>query len=253
MHYQVSRNGQMYGPYTLEDLQRYLASGNILPTDLAKTDDMAEWVPVSQVVGGPSTSAVPSTFSTPGYAAVNSGPYGVPAAAAPNVDLANSSYPDAPNLHWGLVVLFAFLTCCIGMIFMPIWNLIVCLWLKRVQPNATTPVYLSAAVLGLWVVYFIVGGAATFAMLAHAGSGPPRLGPANYLSSLIGLILWVVRLVARFSERASLQEHFNTVEPVGLDLNPVMTFFFGGTYFQYELNRINAMKQAARLGAGRGY
>ena len=27
MPYQVSRNGQMYGPYTLEDLQRYVASG----------------------------------------------------------------------------------------------------------------------------------------------------------------------------------------------------------------------------------
>ncbi len=40
MHYQISRNGQMYGPYTLEDLQRYLASGNILPTDMAKTEAM---------------------------------------------------------------------------------------------------------------------------------------------------------------------------------------------------------------------
>jgi hypothetical protein len=33
MHYQISRNGQEYGPYTLEDLQRYLASGNVMPTD----------------------------------------------------------------------------------------------------------------------------------------------------------------------------------------------------------------------------
>jgi len=29
----------MYGPYTLEDLQRYVASGNILPTDRAKRED----------------------------------------------------------------------------------------------------------------------------------------------------------------------------------------------------------------------
>ena len=50
MHYQVSRNGQMYGPYTLEDLQRYLASGNVLPTDLAKSEEMADWVPVSQLI-----------------------------------------------------------------------------------------------------------------------------------------------------------------------------------------------------------
>ena len=41
MHYQITRNGQNYGPYTLEDLQRYLASGNVLPTDLCKSDEMA--------------------------------------------------------------------------------------------------------------------------------------------------------------------------------------------------------------------
>ena len=38
MTYQVLRNGQMYGPYTLEDLQRYVASGNVLPTDMAKSE-----------------------------------------------------------------------------------------------------------------------------------------------------------------------------------------------------------------------
>jgi hypothetical protein len=36
------------------------------------------------------------------------------------------------------------------------------------------------------------------------------------------------------------------VEPVGLSLSGVMTFFFGGLYFQYHLNRINEMKRLAR-------
>ena len=39
MTYQVSRNGQLYGPYSLEDLQRYVATGNVLLTDLAKTEE----------------------------------------------------------------------------------------------------------------------------------------------------------------------------------------------------------------------
>ena len=51
MTYQVSRNGQMYGPYTLEDLQRYVASGNILPTDMAKSEEMPDWLPVAQILG----------------------------------------------------------------------------------------------------------------------------------------------------------------------------------------------------------
>ena len=51
MLYHISRNGQNYGPYTLEDLNRYVASGNVLLTDLAKSDDRPDWVPVSQVLG----------------------------------------------------------------------------------------------------------------------------------------------------------------------------------------------------------
>src|SRR6202011_1321458 len=55
MTYQVSRNGQLYGPYSLEDLQRYVATGNVLLTDLAKSDDMPIWLPLSQGPAAPGT------------------------------------------------------------------------------------------------------------------------------------------------------------------------------------------------------
>ena len=60
MLYHISREGQNYGPYTLEDLQRYVASGNVLLTDMARAEDGTEWVPVSQILGGgvPKTHAV---------------------------------------------------------------------------------------------------------------------------------------------------------------------------------------------------
>jgi hypothetical protein len=51
MNYFVSRDGKEYGPYTLADLQRYVASGNVLVTDLARSEGMGEWIPVSQVIG----------------------------------------------------------------------------------------------------------------------------------------------------------------------------------------------------------
>jgi hypothetical protein len=51
--------------------------------------------------------------------------------------------------------------------------------------------------------------------------------------------------------RSSLEEHFNRAEPVGLRLGAVMTFFFGGLYFQYHLNRINEMKRTLRFGMTR--
>jgi hypothetical protein len=50
-------------------------------------------------------------------------------------------------------------------------------------------------------------------------------------------------LVARFSFRASMEEHFNSVDPMGLSLSGVMTFFFGGIYFQYHINDIVRRKQ----------
>jgi len=249
MHYQVSRNGQTYGPYTIEDLQRYLASGNVLPTDLAKSEEMTEWVPVSVLLQPPAEAAAPvSEFATPSFANPD------PAYPQP-VAMAASPYPDAPNLHWGLVVLFSVLTCCFAMIFMPVWNLIICLWLKRVQPNATAAIY-YVAVLVLLVLYFVGGGAATLAILSHSSGAPfgaARYGPYFGLRLVVLLAIWVLRLVGRYTERALLLEHFNTVEPVGLTLDPVMTFFFGGVYFQYHLNRINALKQTQRFGAGARY
>jgi hypothetical protein len=42
MNYFISRDGTQYGPYTLADLQRYVASGNILVTDLARSEAISE-------------------------------------------------------------------------------------------------------------------------------------------------------------------------------------------------------------------
>jgi len=231
MHYQISRNGQLYGPYTLEDLQRYVASGNVLATDLAKSDDMAVWVSVGSLLAGDAPPAAPP-FSEPLYG-------GAPVQAP----VAISQYPDAPNLHWGLVLLFGFLTC--GY-FMFVWNLVVSSWLKRVQPNAISMfLYLGALVLTVlgWFVKLIHG----FDRTLDYGTVHTHY---SLLAVFLGLAVWFVRLFARFSQMATLEEHFNGPEPIGLKLNGVMVFFFGGVYFQYKLNEINAMKQAQRFAAG---
>ena len=250
MHYQVSRNGQTYGPYTLEDLQRYVASGNVLPTDLAKSEEMPEWIPVSQLLDSQaSPAAEPAQFASPSYSnpapAYNPVGGAYPGPATPAA-LAASPYPDAPNLHWGLVLLFDILTCSL---FMVVWNLIVAAWLKRVQPNATSLYfYLGALVLSILQIAVSIPSSIHLAMM-----GPGVHHAWNPVGSSIGVLTWIVRLIARFMQRAALEEHFNGPEPVGLQLNPVMTFFFGGLYFQYHLNRINALKQAARYGAGRAF
>ncbi|MDC0066985.1 DUF4339 domain-containing protein, partial [Verrucomicrobia bacterium] len=51
MTYKISRDGQEYGPYTLEELQQYVAEGSILATDYAFNG--LEWVTVSQLLQDP--------------------------------------------------------------------------------------------------------------------------------------------------------------------------------------------------------
>ena len=47
--YMIGRAGEQFGPYSAEDLRAYLASGQVLPDDLAWAEGMAGWVPVSQI------------------------------------------------------------------------------------------------------------------------------------------------------------------------------------------------------------
>jgi len=47
----VMRDGQQFGPYTLEDLNAYLAQGSLLPTDQAWWEGAPAWVPMDQVPG----------------------------------------------------------------------------------------------------------------------------------------------------------------------------------------------------------
>lgn len=225
MQYQVSRNGQMYGPYTLEDLQRYVASGHILYSDLAKSDEMAEWVPVSQILGATSAEAAPGYAPPSAYAPPNA--YAQPAAG---------TYPDAPNLNWLFELLLGFLTC---VLFVIVWNLVIASWAKRVQPASKALMYYIIAT-GLMVINFGGSYGNVIATIHHQHPHQSILG------GLIGLATWVVRLIARFTLRDTLEKHYNTAEPLGLRLSAVMTFFFGGIYFQYKLNRINEVKETLR-------
>jgi hypothetical protein len=227
MLYHVTRNGQNYGPYTLEDLQRYVASGNVLLTDLCKSDDMAQWLPVSQVLG------IATPAAHPAY------PHPHPPAYPPS---GLAPYPDAPNLSWGLVLLFSFFTCTL---FMWVWNLVLAAWMRRVRPGSNAVFYYIAATV-LLCCQGVVG------THSHVVFNQPGVHwwvtyyTGHPLRNFTGLAVWIVRLIARFTMRSDLEQHFNGPEPVGLSLSGVMTFFFGGIYFQYKLNEINRTKEILR-------
>lgn len=236
MNFHVSRNGQVYGPYTLADLQRYVQSGNVLLTDLAKSDEMAEWLPVSQVLANVGGSPVDPAAASPAYTAVPGATAVPPAYAGYGGSMAGVA--DPPNLSWVLVLVLSIFTCGV---FSFIWNFVQSAWMRRVLPTSNALfLYIAAFVAEIFNLTFSFGTG--WAML-HAGVGVHHRTP---LSSLLGLLAFALLIAARFSMRASLEDFYNRVDPIGLRLGPVMTFFFGDLYFQYHFNRINDIKRGMR-------
>ena len=231
MRYQVARNGQMYGPYSLEDLQRYVASGNIVPSDLVKSEEMPEWQTVAQVLGMP--VGMPAT-GAPGYAP-SAGYAGAPTAAYAGPA---GVYPDPPNLNWALFLLLGIVTC--GL-FTIIYEIVQVVWVKKVQPQTSALLYYMLFI-GCLLLNF--GMSVTRASMMTNGGYTPLA--ATFFSFLTSLGVLVFIIAYRFAMRSSLEQHFNTTDPIGLQLGPIMTFFFGSLYFQYHFNRINNIKQALR-------
>ena len=228
MNYFIKRDVNEYGPYTLADLQKYVASGNVLLTDLCRSEGLADWVPVSQVIGNIPVPAAPQ----PGAGTVYSGQPAYAAAAA-------SQYPPPPNLHWGLCLLLTIITCGI---FGWVWTFIQAVWVRKVQPNSKAVVLFGCA-LGLNILVIIFSYSMVFAA---------RNNPALF-STLLGvrlfnIVVWILLIVGWFNMRDSVEEHFNTAEPIGLSLSGVITFvmsffFLGHIYFQYHFTQINEMKR----------
>ena len=66
MKIHIDRNGERFGPYSIEEINAYLANGTLLPSDLAWKDGMTTWLPVQQIsgvvvaTGSVATSVLPS-------------------------------------------------------------------------------------------------------------------------------------------------------------------------------------------------
>jgi hypothetical protein len=224
MNYSIKRDLNEYGPYTLADLQKYIASGNILLTDLCRSEGLTDWVPVSQVIGNIPVPATPQPPSGP--------PAYAPVAVSP--------YPPPPNLHWAICLLLTVITCSI---FGWVWAMVQAVWVRKVQPNSKGLLFYSVA-LGidfLFIAYSFYYGLS----LGFSGAGAAGLSAPSFyiLRRAVQLAVMIAIVLGNFNMRDSIEEHFNTAEPIGLGLSGVMTFFFGILYFQYHFTKINEMKQ----------
>jgi len=206
MQYTVKRNGQEYGPYTLADLQRYVALGNILVSDLVKSEGMDEWVPVSQVIGN-----IP--IPTPA----------APHWAPPPVDM----YPSPPGLNWVIVLVLEIVTC--GL-FGIVWLIVQGVWVRKIDPASKALMFLCLG----FALSFVSGIIRTNQDMKDFG----------LIANLAGIVITYVGI---FSMKGSIEDHYNSAEPIGLRLSGVMTFFFSAVYFQYHFNEIAKVKDSQRL------
>lgn len=227
MKYQIKRGEQIFGPYTLADLQRYVQTGNIVLTDLTQSEGMSDWAPVSQVIGNITVPA--SVYSPPAYSPATVG-YG--AAAAP-VAQPGEMVELAPNLHWALLLLIEIFT--LG-IFNLVWALVLANWARKLDKDNNTLIMIAlypAGAISAGIIAAVTGG-----------SDSPLAG----LSTIIQLGTWIVYLIGIFKIKSAMEEYYNSTENFGLRLSGVMTFFFSTIYLQYHVNQLSKFKATAPLG-----
>ena len=223
MTYRITRNGQIFGPYTEAEVRQYVASGNISGADLIQTEGSAEWAPVSSLFA---SAAPPQSVTQQPLPQV-------PFAGPPSAGL----YPDPPDLPWWVALLLGLVT---GGIFFVIWDIVQASWVRRVQPASNAlALYIAMAVL------YVVRLPSSWHTIDYNVFGGPAIRVHHgFLAFLVWLGLY---LASRTVIRQDLLRHFNVTEPLGLRLNAFFVYVLGGLYLQYHFNRINELKRAMHV------
>ena len=210
MEYFVKRGEQSFGPYGLADLQKYVQSGNLVIDDMAQSEGMADWVPLSQILGNIPALAISGGGSAPVIA------------AEPQL------VPLPPNLHWSIVLILGIFT---RQLFNLVWALIQGNWARRLtgdnKPLVLVAMYPAGMIAGIMTGVLYQRYAPLGALLIFGGA--------------------IVYLVGMFSIKAAMEEYYTSVENIGLQLSAVMTFFFSTVYIQYQINSIARWKKTGVL------
>jgi hypothetical protein len=173
MNYFVKRGDKEYGPYSLALLQQYVQQGNISQQDLARSEALTDWVPVSSLLGNVQVSP-PTGFGNPqmGVLAVDR--------------------PKPPGLHWGIVVVLGIVT--LG-IFWIIWLFVEAVWIRKVKPESQA-------------LYFLIGyvGCAFAAGVFEKSTFGPGI-----LLQLVAFVLYLVGIFKMRSDIEDYYDTINPV------------------------------------------
>ncbi len=139
----------------------------------------------------------------------------------------------------------------IGAITFGIYVIIVLLkhlnFVKQIDPQNNskklwlTGIGLVVGVVVLSILLGIVAGVSGSGAIAGLAGIIAILFPIVYIGAIVCMYM------AIFKMRTSILNYYNTVEPIGLRLSPIMTFFFNIYYFQYHFDRIATWKKTGVL------
>jgi hypothetical protein len=215
MEYFVKRGEQSFGPYGLADLQKYVQSGNLVIDDMAQSEGMTDWVPLSQILG-----------NIPALAIGDGG-------SAPLIAAEPQFVPLPPNLHWLIVLILGVLT---RQLFNLVWALIQGNWARKLtgdnKPLVLVAMYPAGMVAGIMTM-----------VLSRSTASPGLVG----LGGLFIIAGAIVYIVGMFSIKSAMEEYYTSTENIGLQLSGVMTFFFSTVYIQYHINSIARWKKTGVL------
>lgn len=154
MNYHVARNGQQLGTLSTTDISLKLSTGELSPQDLAWTEGMANWQPISSISGLSSGGgATPSSGYVNPYASAPVNPYSsgpVNPYAAPRAEIyAQKNSAELASLGQRLGAhLLNILT------LMPV-AVLVGIGVALEDPNSSSPGTATALLLGLSGLYII--------------------------------------------------------------------------------------------------
>jgi len=194
MEIYISREGERIGPYSLEEINRQLAAGTLIPQDLGWSESSPGWKPLLSFVGvivpgGASSTAFPTSLATPVT-------FGLP------------EYAGFWIRGWALMI-DAIIVGILALVIIPIW-------LKSAADESTGPLALGP-ILQTLLVWIYMPALWFSPMQATAGQRICGLrvvdamngGRISFMRGLLrllgmilsGLILGIGFLMAAFTER----------------------------------------------------
>ncbi len=168
-------------------------------------------MPVTQVLGAAAPAVPPPPI--------------VPGAPAPVVTPHLGAAPLPPNMHWALVLLLGSVTCGLFSLYRAFRQ---AAWVRKLLPRSNAIVMYA-----LYVVLLF------FSIATGGRSIARRTGlQAETLVALLRIGAAVCFWLGAFDIRSSMLGYYNQVEPIGLRLSPILTFFFTNLYLQHHMSRI---------------